>query len=40
MAGHGKLCFGYSNDPAIYVDRVPHSPRVPTGDGCLVTHRA
>jgi nucleoside 2-deoxyribosyltransferase len=22
MAGHGKLCFGYCNDPALYVDRV------------------
>lgn len=22
MAGHGKLCLGYCNDPALYVDRV------------------
>src|SRR6476620_7238393 len=22
MAGRGKLCFAYSNDPAIYVERV------------------
>ena len=22
MAGRGKLCLGYSNDPAIYAERV------------------
>src|SRR5580704_19355059 len=22
MAGHGKLCLGYSNDPSVYADRV------------------
>jgi nucleoside 2-deoxyribosyltransferase len=25
MAGRGKLCFAYSNDPAIYADRVARS---------------
>jgi nucleoside 2-deoxyribosyltransferase len=25
MAGRGKLCFAYSNDPALYVDRVARS---------------
>ena len=22
MAGRGKLCLGYSNDPSVYADRV------------------
>ncbi|MET0679237.1 MAG: nucleoside 2-deoxyribosyltransferase [Bradyrhizobium sp.] len=25
MAGRGRLCFAYSNDPALYVDRVARS---------------
>ena len=30
MAGRGKLCFAYSNDPAIYADRVARSFRITT----------
>lgn len=32
MAGRGKLCFAYSNDPAIYADRVARSFRITTSD--------
>ncbi|WP_065753763.1 nucleoside 2-deoxyribosyltransferase [Bradyrhizobium paxllaeri] len=32
MAGRGKLCFAYSNDPAIYADRVTRSFRITTSD--------
>jgi nucleoside 2-deoxyribosyltransferase len=28
MAGRGKLCLGYSNDPTIYADRVARTDRV------------
>jgi nucleoside 2-deoxyribosyltransferase len=28
MAGRGKLCLGYSNDPTIYSDRVARTDRV------------
>jgi nucleoside 2-deoxyribosyltransferase len=35
MAGHGKLCFGYCNDPALYVDRVRRGTEV-SGDNHLV----
>src|SRR5579871_5480870 len=28
MAGRGKLCLGYSNDPAVYVERVRRSTSV------------
>ncbi len=28
MAGRGKLCFGYSNDPTNYADRVSRSAAV------------
>ena len=28
MAGRGKLCLGYSNDPTIYADRVARADRV------------
>ena len=28
MAGRGKLCFAYSNDPAVYLDRVARSHAV------------
>jgi nucleoside 2-deoxyribosyltransferase len=36
MAGRGKLCFGYSNDPASYVDRVRRLTAVSSRDGLLV----
>jgi nucleoside 2-deoxyribosyltransferase len=37
MAGRGKLCFGYSNDPAIYADRVARADRLSReSDGRLV----
>jgi nucleoside 2-deoxyribosyltransferase len=36
MAGHGKLCFGYSNDPACYADRVREFTPVSSRDGRLV----
>src|SRR5262245_28886332 len=38
MAGRGKLCLGYCNDPAIYVDRVGRFTSVVPGDGRLVDH--
>jgi nucleoside 2-deoxyribosyltransferase len=36
MAGCGKLCLGYSNDPASYVDRVRRFTSVTSGDGRLI----
>jgi nucleoside 2-deoxyribosyltransferase len=36
MAGRGKFCFGYSNDPAPYVDRVRRLTAVSPRDGRLV----
>jgi nucleoside 2-deoxyribosyltransferase len=36
MAGRGKLCFGYSNDPATYADRVREFTDVVSRDGRLV----
>jgi nucleoside 2-deoxyribosyltransferase len=36
MAGRGKLCLGYSNDPACYADRVPQFTTVHSRDGRLV----
>jgi nucleoside 2-deoxyribosyltransferase len=36
MAGRGKLCLGYSNDPADYVDRVRRFTTVTSKDGRLV----
>ena len=36
MTGRGKLCFGYSNDPASYVDRVRRLTAVSSRDGLLV----
>jgi nucleoside 2-deoxyribosyltransferase len=36
MAGRGKLCLGYSNDPSCYADRVRESTEVRTHDGRLV----
>jgi nucleoside 2-deoxyribosyltransferase len=35
MAGRGKLCLGYSNDPAFYADRVRRSTAVTARDGVL-----
>jgi nucleoside 2-deoxyribosyltransferase len=36
MAGRGKLCLGYCNDPALYVDRVRRRTEVTRHDGRLV----
>lgn len=36
MAGRGRLCLGYSNDPDIYADRVRRSTAITTRDGRLV----
>jgi nucleoside 2-deoxyribosyltransferase len=36
MAGRGKLCFGYSNDPSCYADRVRQFTAVNSRDGRLV----
>jgi len=36
MAGRGKLCLGYSNDPSSYADRVREFTRVNSRDGRLV----
>jgi nucleoside 2-deoxyribosyltransferase len=36
MAGRGKLCLGYSNDPACYADRVREFTEVTSRDGRLV----
>jgi nucleoside 2-deoxyribosyltransferase len=36
MAGCGKLCLGYSNDPASYVDRIRQFTKVSSADGRLV----
>jgi nucleoside 2-deoxyribosyltransferase len=36
MAGRGKLCLGYSNDPAVYADRVRRSDTVIARDGRLI----
>jgi nucleoside 2-deoxyribosyltransferase len=36
MAGRGKLCLGYSNDPACYADRVREFTPVSSCDGRLV----
>jgi nucleoside 2-deoxyribosyltransferase len=36
MAGRGKLCFGYSNDPGIYADRLRRLTEVTARDGVLV----
>jgi nucleoside 2-deoxyribosyltransferase len=33
MAGRGKRCFGYANDPALYVDRVRSRTNVTSQDG-------
>jgi nucleoside 2-deoxyribosyltransferase len=36
MAGRGKLCLAYCNDPAIYADRVRRFTTVTASDGRLV----
>src|SRR5258707_15268290 len=36
MAGRGKLCLGYSNDPTSYADRVREFTEVNSRDGRLV----
>ncbi|CCD86101.1 putative Nucleoside 2-deoxyribosyltransferase [Bradyrhizobium sp. ORS 285] len=36
MAGRGKLCFGYCNDPAVYADRARRFTTVSEQDGRLV----
>jgi nucleoside 2-deoxyribosyltransferase len=36
MAGRGKLCLGYSNDPSSYADRVREFTDVNSRDGRLV----
>jgi nucleoside 2-deoxyribosyltransferase len=36
MAGRGKLCFGYSNDPAVYAERARRFTTVVEQDGRLV----
>jgi nucleoside 2-deoxyribosyltransferase len=36
MAARGKFCLGYSNDPAVYADRVRRSTKVTTQAGHLV----
>jgi nucleoside 2-deoxyribosyltransferase len=36
MAARGKLCLGYSNDPAVYADRVRNFGEVTFRDGLLV----
>ena len=36
MAGHGKLCLGYSNDPSSYADRVREFTDVNSHDARLV----
>ncbi|MGJ4951434.1 nucleoside 2-deoxyribosyltransferase [Bradyrhizobium sp. HKCCYLS20291] len=36
MAGRGKLCLGYCNDPAIYADRTRRFTTVSEQDGRLV----
>jgi nucleoside 2-deoxyribosyltransferase len=39
MAGRGKLCFGYSNDPALYPERVARSHAVTkAAAGHLIDH--
>jgi nucleoside 2-deoxyribosyltransferase len=35
MAGRGKLCLGYSNDPRLYAERVARFTELKTGDGRL-----
>jgi nucleoside 2-deoxyribosyltransferase len=36
MAGRGKFCLGYSNDPSLYADRVRKFTEVTSCDGRLI----
>ncbi len=36
MAGHGKLCFGYCNDPSPYVDRVRRMTEITDSNSHLI----
>jgi nucleoside 2-deoxyribosyltransferase len=36
MAGRGKLCLGYTNDPSTYADRMRKFTEVTTSDGRLI----
>jgi nucleoside 2-deoxyribosyltransferase len=36
MAARGKFCLGYSNDPAVYADRVRRSTKVTVRSGLLI----
>jgi len=36
MAGRGKLCLGYSNDPSLYAERVARVSELKTGAGRLI----
>jgi nucleoside 2-deoxyribosyltransferase len=36
MAGRGRLCLGYTNDPSIYADRVRQFTEVTSHDGRLI----
>jgi nucleoside 2-deoxyribosyltransferase len=36
MAGRGKLCLGYSNDPSLYAERVARMSELKTGAGHLI----
>jgi nucleoside 2-deoxyribosyltransferase len=36
MAARGKFCLGYSNDPAVYADRVRRSTKVTARSGLLI----
>ena len=36
MAGRGRLCLGYCNDPAVYADRVRRLTNVTEQDGRLI----
>ncbi len=38
MAGRGKLCLGYSNDPSCYADRVRRFTEVTSREGRLIDH--
>jgi nucleoside 2-deoxyribosyltransferase len=39
MAGRGKLCLGYSNDPSLYAERVARFTELKTSDGRLTDAR-
>jgi nucleoside 2-deoxyribosyltransferase len=39
MAGRGKLCLGYTNDPSCYADRVRQFTEVNSRDGRLIDAR-